>query len=137
MTQSPTSWTSTGLKAKPILADNTTLVNQMASRMFEKSYAQLEFPSGSGYMYTMPGLVVALNSSTNKYVPWVADASHGAGSDTAVGILIEQLELTEWDRMCSPMNHGVVIEAHIYTEAGALGTVPAAIKTDLPDIFWR
>ena len=138
MPQTPTTWASTGLRPNPIIHGNPSTIQRLAAKMFDKAYAQLTFPPGTLNKYTMPGLVIALNSVTNKYVPWRADAAYGAGSDTAVGILVEKLVLTEWDRMCSPIDFGQVIEANIYTDAGDLGVVPAAVKTSLSSrMAWR
>lgn len=137
MTHSPTTWTSTGPVPNPILHGDPGDVRRLASKMFDKAYAQLTFPAGTLNKYTMPGLILALNSVTSKYVPWRADAAYGAGSDTAVGFLNEKLVLSEWDRFCTPIYDAQVIEANMYTDAGVLGTVPAAVKTDLPEIGWR
>lgn len=139
MTQSPTSWTSTGPRPRPILHGNPSLTQRLAAKMFDMAYAQLTFPTGSLNKYVLPGLVLALNSVTNKYVPWRSDAAYGAGSDTAVGIFATQatMVLTEWNRICSPVDVGQVIEANIYTDEDDLGVVAAAIKTDLPGIKWR
>lgn len=136
MTQAPTAWTSTGPKSKPIFV-NLHLLRELGAKMFDMGYAQLNFPTGSENQYVLPGLVVALNSVTNKYVPWVADASHGDGSDTAVGILNEPIDVTNWDRMVSPIYAGEAIEQNVYTEENAIGTVPAAVKTSLTHITWR
>lgn len=132
----PTAWQSKGPKANPVLASLDNLA-RLEDRFFDRAYYQMAFPAGSSNYYAQPGLVVALNSVTGKYVPWVADASHGAGSDTAVGILIEMLELSTWDRACTPAYHGEFVESYCYTEAGAIGSIPAAVKTDLPDIHWK
>lgn len=137
MTQAPTGWASTGPVPKPIIAGEQHLVARLASKMFDKSYAQLTFPITSANKYTLPGLIIALNSVTNKYVPWVTDASHGAGSDTVVGILTEYLILTDWDRMCSPIYMGEVVEGNCYTEASDEGVIAAGIKTSLPRIEWK
>jgi hypothetical protein len=105
--------------------------------MFEKAYAQLTFPATSTNKYTLPGLVVAYQSVSKKYVPWVVDARHGAGSDTAVGVLNEYLVLSQWDRMCSPLYKGELIEAFCYTEDGLEGVIPAAVKASLTMIAWK
>lgn len=136
-TSSTTTWTSTGPRPNPIVHGNPSGVRRLASKLFDKAYAQLTWPTGGLNKYTYPGLVLALNSVTNKYVPWRSDAAYGAGSDTAVGILNEKLTLTEWDRFCTPIYDAQVIEANIYTDESALGTVAAGIKTDLPQIGWR
>ena len=137
MTQSPTGWTSTGPRPKQILHGKPGDERRLASKMFDKDYAQRVFPPGTTNKYIDPGLVLALNSATNKYVPWRSDAAYGAGSDTAVGILMEKHTLTNWDRMCTPVYDAQVIEANIYTDEDDLGIVPAAVKSSLTHIGWR
>lgn len=137
MTQAPTGWTTTGPVAKQIVAGDQRQLARLASKMFEKAYAQLTFPATSVNKYTLPGLIVALNSATSKYVPWVTDARHGAGSDTAVGVLNEYLVLTEYDRMCSPLYKGELTQANCYTEDGDEGVIAAGIKTSLTMIAWK
>lgn len=136
-TASTTGWTSTGPRPLEIIHGNPTVVQRLAAKLFDKTYAQLTFPTGSLNKYTQPGLILAQNTVTNKYVPWRSDAAYGAGSDTAVGILTMQLTLTEFDRWCSPMDFGQVNESNIYTDEGLLGVVPAAVKTTLSRIAWR
>ena len=82
------------------------------------------------------GLIVALDSTSNKYVPYNASAAYGTGSDTAVGILHETYDMTYDDYMVEPVWHGVLIEDHCFVYGGALGTVPSAVKTSLDDIQW-
>lgn len=83
-----------------------------------------------------PGLFVALNTSSKKYVPYNSSASYGAGSDTNPMLLDTVRNATHEDPVISPVIHGKAIEAHCYVYAGALGTVPAAVKSALPGMFW-
>lgn len=83
-----------------------------------------------------PGLIVAQETNTKKYVPYNASALYGVGSDTAVGILEVVQDATQEDPSVSPVFHGKVIEAHAFVWNGTLGTVPAAVKTSLNMIEW-
>ena len=83
-----------------------------------------------------PGLIVAKETNTNKYVPYNASALYGVGSDTAVGVQEAFEDATQEDPVIAPIVHGKLIEAHCYVWGGALGTVPAAVKTSLDDIEW-
>lgn len=132
----PTSPVSIGPVELPIYASLDNLA-KLTDKFFDKAYATLEFPAGSGNMYIMPGLVVAENTVTHKYVPWVTDARHGAGSDTAVGVNDIKLELSYWDRAIAPTYSGELVEAYCHTEDDTLGTIDATIKTDLPQIKWK
>lgn len=86
------------------------------------------------YMY--PGMIVAQNSAGTYYVPYNAGAAYGAGSDTAVGVLREFWNCTLGDPIIEPIHHGKLIEAHCFVLGGAVGTVPAGVKTSLADIQW-
>ena len=86
------------------------------------------------FMY--PGMIVAQNSAGTYYVPYNASAAYGAGSDTAVGVLREFWNCTLGDPIIEPIKHGKLIEAHCFVLGGTVGTVPAGVKTDLPDITW-
>lgn len=132
----PTSATSIGPKELPIFASLDRLA-QLTAKFFDKAYATLEFPASSGNMYAMPGLVLALNTDTDMYVPWVTDARHGTGSDTAVGVLPVKLELSYWNRACSPVYSGELVEAYCHQEDDDLGTIDSTVKTDLPLIMWK
>ncbi len=83
-----------------------------------------------------PGMIVAKETNTKKYVPYHVSALYGVGSDTAVGILDVWQDATQEDPAVAPVFHGKVIEAHAYVFGGTLGTVAAAIKTDLNMIEW-
>jgi hypothetical protein len=91
--------------------------------------------------YVEPGLVLAQDTSSKKYVPYSAGASYGTGSDTAVGVLDQVVPLTllteATDAACEPIYHGELVEAFCFVLGSALGTVPAGVKTDLPDIEWK
>ena len=132
----PTTTISTGPKALPVLAslDN---VAELTGKFFDRNYYNLEFPSGSGNFYIMPGLIIALNTATNKYVPWVTDARYGAGSDTAVGVNVAIVELSNFDRVISPVYHGEFVEKYCHTVDDTMGTIPASVKTNLADIKWK
>jgi len=90
----------------------------------------------TNHRYVRPGLILARETNTNKYVPYNVSALYGVGSDTAVGVLGEFQDATVEDPVVAPAYHAKVIEAHAYVWGGDLGTVAAAIKTDLNMIEW-
>lgn len=84
-----------------------------------------------------PGLVLAQETNTKKYVPYHASALYGTGSDTAVGLLDVFQDVTTEDGQIAPVFHGKAIESLIYLWGDAtLGTVPGAVKTALQMIEW-
>ena len=110
------------------------LFDRTNSNWLEDSYFVAD--SRTAQKYVRPGLIVAVDTDTNKYVPYNVSASYGTGSDTAVGILDTFEILTLGEVAVAPLYHGKVIEAHCYIFGGALGTITAAVKSDLPDIHW-
>lgn len=103
------------------------------SNWFDRTY----IPDDSqGERYVRPGMVIAIDTDTNKFVPYNASASYGTGSDTAVGVLDTFEIVTLGDSAIAPIYHGKVIESHAYVFGGTLGTISATIKTQLPDIKW-
>lgn len=102
---------------------------------FDSSVILADGRTGQKYVY--PGLIMAQRSDTYKYVPYSSGASYGAGSDTAIGILDELLEVTEGDQACSPVYHGHFIEAHCRVFGLARGVISSTIKTHLSLIGWE
>lgn len=87
--------------------------------------------------YVRPGLIVARETNSLKYVPYNASALYGVGSDTAVGILGEFRDATQEDPVIDPAYHAKVIEAHCYVWGSVLGTaIPSAVKTSLNMVEW-
>lgn len=104
------------------------------SRLFDSSYL---VANSYGEKWLYGGMIVAVDTDTAKYVPWHASASYGTGSDTAVGVTIEpMMELTYGDIGIAPVWHAKVREQYCFVYGGALGTIPAAVKTALDDILW-
>jgi hypothetical protein len=93
----------------------------------------------NGQKEIYPGMVVAQNTSTYKWVPFSEAGSYGPGSDgenSKVGIM-DTFEDVSWgDAAIAPLYHGKVIERHCYVFGGELGDIPAAVKTALPDMEW-
>lgn len=108
--------------------------SRLLSNWLDSSYIAADGTTGQKYVY--PGLVVAVDSSTNKYVPYSAGASYGTGSNTAVGVMDEFLDVTFGDEAITPIWHGGLIEAYCYVYGSAAGTIAAGIKTSLDDIVW-
>lgn len=115
-----------------VMADKTHKMT-LTDNFLDRNYFT---DDSAGQRYIRPGLIVAQETNTNKYVPWNASASYGVGSDTAVGILETFEDATQGDPVVAPVFHGKVIEAHAYAWNGTLGTVAAAVKTSLSMIEW-
>ena len=93
----------------------------------------------NGQKEIYPGLIVAQNTSSYKWVPYSSTASYGPGSDgtnSVVGILTTFEDLTLGDQAIAPLYHGKVIERHCYVHGLAIGSIAGAIKTKLADIEW-
>lgn len=103
------------------------------SRLFDSSYIVAN-SYGEKFMYA--GMIVAVDTDTEKYVPWNAGGSYGTGSATAAGVLPELWDCTYGDQGIAPAWHCKVREQYCYVYGGALGTIPAAVKTALDDILW-
>lgn len=89
-----------------------------------------------------PGLVLARSTDSRLsgyYVPYNASAAYGAGSDTAVGVLGQLVDLSWGDESVAPVVEASLIEAHCYlygeTQASST-TIAAGIKTALNKIVW-
>lgn len=116
-----------------ILADKRH-VSRLNSNLLERSYFN---DDAAGQRIVRPGLILAVNSANNKYVPYSASVSYGLGSDTAVGVLEVIQDLTYDEPLISPVWHGVLIEDHCYVYgATSKGSIPAAVKSNLDDIAW-
>lgn len=103
------------------------------ANLFDSQYILAD---AQGQKYVYPGLIVAQDTSTYKYVPYNASAAYGTGSDTAIGILDELLELGAGDQACTPVVHGEFIEANCRVFGLARGVISGTIKTQLVGIFW-
>ncbi len=108
--------------------------DRLLSGWLDSSYIAADGTTSLKYVY--PGMVVAVDSSTNKYVPYSSGASYGTGSDTAVGVLDEYLDVTNGDEAITPIYHGKLIEQYCYVYGSAAGTIAGAIKTALDDVTW-
>lgn len=122
-----------------ILADNMHFMRAMKSRFLDVTYFTDQMGNDPDRELVIPpGLVVALESSTKKYVPWNTSALYGVGSDTAVGVMDRfEIKPTHDDPVIDPITHGTLIEAHCWVYGSPLGTaIPAGVKTALDDIQW-
>jgi len=119
---------------REVVADRSHLL-RAKSRFLDRAYFTTD---SRGRVHVQPGLVVAVDSTTSKYVPYNATALYGIGSDTAVGITDDFIDLTLTGKEVGldPIFHGKLIEAHCYVWGGALGTIAAGIKTDLQMVEW-
>lgn len=119
-----------------ILGVGDNLISRRNSNWLEATY----FTAGdNGQKYVWPGLIVAKNTSTYKWVPFSAAASYGPGSDgtnSVVGVMDEFVDVTWGDVAIAPIFHGKVIARHCYIFGSDLDSVSAAVKTALPDVEW-
>ena len=84
----------------------------------------------------IPGMVVAISTVTNNYVPYSPTASYGAGSDTPVGLLTDMHNCTLGDKLIEPIWHGRVHLGDCYVYGQPPGTISAVIRAALDDIEW-
>lgn len=119
-----------------ILGVGDNFVSRRASNWLDSTY----FVAGTnGQKEVFPGLVVAKNTSTYKWVPYNVDATYGPGSDGVDSVLglLDTFEDVSWgDQAIAPIFHGKVIERHCYVFGNDLDSVTAAVKTKLADIEW-
>lgn len=120
-----------------------SLYDYRGSYWFEETYFPVD---AQGNRYIDPGLVfaVAVMSTSATYgdvvaaVPYVSDASYGTGSDVPVGILDIRLNATLQAEAVAALYHGQLRERNCYVVENlpTKGSIPAAVKTALPDIDW-
>lgn len=119
-----------------ILGVGDNFVSRRASNFLDSTY----FVAGeNGQKEVWPGLVVAQNTDTKKWVPYNVSASYGPGSDgtdSVLGIMDTFEDVSLGDQAIAPIFHGKVIARHCYVFGGDLDTVTAAVKTALPDVEW-
>lgn len=115
-----------------VVADRSHM-QTLTGNFLDAAYFTLD---SSQHKYIRPGLIVAQETNTKKYVPYNASALYGVGSDTAVGVLDVFVDATLEDPTISPVYHGKLIEAHCYAWGGALGTVAAGVKSALVMVKW-
>ena len=114
---------------------------RVPSLWFDSSYIPEDI---YGNKYLDPGLVVAqavvatdaTYGDTYAYVPYNSGASYGIGSDTAVGVLDVRLNATIGAEAVTPIYHGQLQERNCYVLGSTKGTIPAGVKSALPDIDW-
>lgn len=104
------------------------------SRMFESSYIGIDPARNSKIVWE--GMILAINTTTSKYVPYNAAASYGAGSDTAAGVLGQRYDVSLGDVPVAPYYQAFLKEERCYVFGGAMGTVPGAVKTTLARCRW-
>lgn len=119
-----------------ILGVGDNFVSRRRSSWLDSSY----FVEGlNGQKEVFPGLIVARNTTSYKWVPYNSTASYGPGSDgtnSQLGVLDTFEDVTWGDQAIAPVFHGKVIERHCYVFGQALDSVTAGVKTALPDIEW-
>ena len=85
-----------------------------------------------------PGMIVAISTVTNNYVPYNAAAAYGAGSDAPLAILRDFHNCTLGDKAIEPIVHGRVPaqRCFIYGQAAGAYNVPLAVRAILNQIVW-
>lgn len=120
----------------PILGVGDNFVSRRASNWLDATY----FVAGTnGQKELYPGLIVAKNTTTYKWVPYSVSASYGPGSDGVNSVLgvMDTFEDVSWgDQAIAPVFHGKVIKRHCYVFGHNLDSVTAAVKAALSDIEW-
>lgn len=118
--------------------EDIKVVGTLYDRAHKSRYLDATYFDGlaleGGQLLVRPGLVVAIDSATGKYVPYSETGSYGVGSDAAVGLMDTLENLSLGDVMIDPLVHGAVVEARCYVLGGT--GIPAAVKTALSDINW-
>lgn len=115
-----------------VMADRSHMLRAIDNQLDRNYFTD----DSSGQRYVRPGLVLARESTTNKYVPYNASALYGSGSDTAVAMLDKFVDVTLDDADIAPVMHGKFIEDNCYIWGGATGTITSAVKTSLVMIEW-
>lgn len=114
---------------------NPETIRRLQGGQFDKTYGYITTETGERIVYE--GMWVARHSTSYKFLPYHSGAAYGPGSDTIVGLLDERLDVTHFDGQCAPIYHGEVQKRWTYAFGSALGTVPAGVATDLPDIHTK
>lgn len=117
---------------------NILVTRSLYERKLSNEFDATYWPADSqGRKYVKPGLILAQVGADQSYnyVPYDSGASYGTGSDTAVGILGDFLDVTLGNVATSPYFHGTFIESHCYIGPQE-DAVTASVKTDLKDAYW-
>lgn len=120
-----------------ILGVGDNFVSRRISNWLDSSKFVADATNGQKEVW--PGLVVAQNTSTYKWVPYNVSASYGPGSDgvnSKLGVMDTFEDVTWGDQAIAPVFHGKVIERHCYVFGQPLDSITSAVKTALPDIEW-
>jgi len=117
----------------PEILYHTAGALQRESRMFESSYLGTD---ALGRKLLWPGMYVAINSDTSKYVPYNGAASYGTGSDTPVGIVRGLYDMTLGDLPIAPYYAGLFKKEVCYVFGGEMGVTPAGVQTALNLCKW-
>lgn len=130
---SPTSFASIGPSRTIVVNPDT--IRRLTGGVFSATYGFITSELNQRIVYE--GLVVARRTDTNQFVPYNVTASYGVGSDTAVGILDERLDVTHFDQPCTPIYHGELHSRFMYEFGITMGTISAAVTTELSEIHLK
>jgi len=116
----------TTLRPIPEILCRTEGSLERESRMFESSYIGTDV---YGRKLLWPGMVVAINTATGKYVPYSAAASYGTGSNAPVGLVRGIYDFALGALPIAPYYAGLFNEQFCYIFGSAVGTITNAVKT--------
>jgi hypothetical protein len=102
--------------------------------MIDQSYADLDATLHERWLYE--GIVLAVNHTTQQFVPYNAAGSYGLGSDEPACVTTEPYDMTYGSKVVTGVHHAQLIERNCYLYGGPRGTIPAAVKTALQQINW-
>lgn len=134
MTTRITNWSEMGVPLTIIV--NPETIRRLVGGVFDGTYGYTIEDNGQRIVYE--GMWVARRTTDNKFVPFSEAGLYGTGSDTAVGVLDERLDTTnfkEWG--VTPIYEGEIHQRFTYVWGGALNTTPSSLATDLPDIHLK
>jgi len=128
-----TDWAVTGPTRSAIA--NPEHIQRVVGGVWDKTYGYELTALNQRIVYE--NMWVGRRSDTNKFVPYHPSAVYGIGSDTVVGMMDERLDVTHFDQPCTPIYSGELHERFCYQFGVALGTTPADVATDLPQIHLK
>lgn len=103
------------------------------NRLFDSTYLVAD-ANNEKWLYA--GTVAAVDSTTDKYVPYSSTAAYGTGSNTPVGVFETPYDMTLGDVAVQVLIQGAVKENYCLIFGGALGTISGTVKTALPRLMW-
>jgi hypothetical protein len=129
-----TAWHDIG-PIRSIVIDFRT-IRRLTGGLYDGTYGYKQIATGERVVYE--GLMLGRRSDTYRFVPYHPSAAYGVGSDTMVGVLDERLDVTNIvEQPCTPIYAGELAKRYLYQFGANMGTIPADLATDLPDIHLK